>query len=81
MDNGAGLLLEGHSLPVYTVKFPPDGKLVESASRDNTARLWDSATGAARHTLKGLKTWIFGVMFSPDGKLVASTSSDSLIRL
>jgi WD40 repeat protein len=65
----------------YAVVFSPDGKLIVCASRDNTVRLWDSATGAACHTLRGHLGWVIAVAFSPDGKLVASASWDSTIRL
>jgi WD40 repeat protein len=48
------------------VAFSPDGKLVASASHDKTVRLWDSATGAARGTLKGHSNRVNAVAFSPD---------------
>ena len=41
------------------------------SSEDKTVRLWDSATGAARHTLEGHSDAVRGVAFSPDGRLVA----------
>jgi len=65
----------------HDVAEQPDGKLAASASRDETVRLWDSATGAAPRTLKGHWGRVYAVAFSPDGKLVASASWDETVRL
>ena len=35
--------------------FSADGKLLASASRDNTARVWDVETGKHKKTFKGHK--------------------------
>src|SRR5271156_62466 len=55
--------LEGHSYPINTVAFSPDGQLVASGSGDRTVRLWDTRTGAARGTLKGHSDWVNTVVF------------------
>jgi WD domain, G-beta repeat len=33
--------LSGHSREVWTAAFSPDGKLIVTASKDGTARIWD----------------------------------------
>ncbi|KAF2177449.1 hypothetical protein K469DRAFT_644251 [Zopfia rhizophila CBS 207.26] len=38
--------LEGHSNWVNIVAFSPDGKVLVLVSRDKTAKLWDTSTGA-----------------------------------
>ena len=73
--------LEGHSGSVSAVVFSPDGKLLASASWDDTVRLWDPATGASLQTLEGHLDSVSAVAFSPDGKLVASGSNDGTVRL
>jgi len=69
--------LKGHSSSVGSALFSPDGKLVVTASLDQTARIWDAATGTELRCLEGHGDFVSSAVFSPDGRLVA-TASDML---
>jgi WD40 repeat protein len=73
--------LVGHTGSVTAVAFSPDGKRVVTGSYDETARLWDAATGAAIATLAGHSAYVTAVAFSPDGKRVLTGSYDKTARL
>jgi hypothetical protein len=73
--------LAEHTGPVVAVTFSLEGKRVLTGSWDNTARLWDAATGAAVATLEGHRAPVCAVAFSPDGKRVLTGSADKTARL
>ena len=55
--------------------FSPDGKRIVTASRDETARLWDAATGKPiGEPLKVTRKSSMSAAFSPDGKRIVTAS-------
>ena len=72
--------LEGHSSGVNGISFSPNGKILASASRDGTVKLWN-LDGTLVNTLGGHSAKVTGISFSPDGKLIASISQDGTINL
>ena len=75
------MLFRSHSSRVTAVAFSPDGTLLATASRDHTARTWDTATGDPRTTLTGHNDHVTAVAFSPDGTLLATASDDATARI
>ncbi len=76
---------------VASIAFSPDGKtLVSGTVEDGEIKLWDTATGQEKRTLRGhffqyegqeFKQKVWSVAFSPDGKTIASGSDDQTIKL
>ncbi|KAF7908239.1 uncharacterized protein EAF01_003994 [Botrytis porri] len=73
--------LEGHSGSVNSVAFSADSKLLASASRDHTIKIWDTATGTLQQTLEGHSNSVNSVAFSANSKLLASASCDRTIKI
>jgi len=70
-----------HQDAVWAVAFSPDGKAVLTGSADNTARLWDAATGKPIGQPLAHKGAVNAVAFSPDGKAILTGSADGTARL
>jgi WD40 repeat protein len=72
--------LEGHSNPVNSVSFSPDGQIIATASDDTTVKLWNR-DGTLLKTLKGHSLSVKSVSFSPDGQIIASTDNRGVVKL
>lgn len=77
----ASTLLTGHTMPVLSVAFSPDGRTFASASADGTLQIWDRVTGTHKRRLIAHKVDVNSVAFSPDERILASGSDDGTVLL
>lgn len=74
-------LLGGHGESVSCAVFSPDGGRIATASEDNTARVWDAASGTLIHTIEGHTGQVWNVAFSPGGERIVTASQDRTARV
>jgi len=78
---GQLIALAGHTGPVRSVAYQPDGTRLATASDDRTVRIWDPATGEHLHTLAGHTGPVLAVAYQPDGTRLATASDDRTVRI
>lgn len=64
-----------------SAEFSPDGRLVATASFDNTARTWDAETGRQVRVFAGHTGYVHQATFSADGSRIVTASSDRTARV
>ncbi|MCA9022984.1 MAG: serine/threonine protein kinase, partial [Planctomycetaceae bacterium] len=77
----AYVAFEGHQESVQSAEFTKDGKMLISASHDNTVKLWDIETTKALKTFRGHDSWVQAAMILNDGKWILSASHDAQLKL
>ncbi|QRV86923.1 microtubule organizer protein 1 [Ceratobasidium sp. AG-Ba] len=77
-----GEQLHGHTGPVWSVGYSPDGAYIVSGSDDKTVRIWDARTGQpVGEPLHGHTGSVWSVGYSPDGAYIVSGSDDNTVRI
>jgi WD40 repeat protein len=78
--------LRGHTAAILSVAFrpgadPSDRIVLASASRDETVRFWNPATGDTTAVLRGHAGPVYGVAFSRDGRRIVTTDFSGAIKV
>jgi WD40 repeat protein/serine/threonine protein kinase len=75
-------VLEGHTDSVLSAQFSPNGEKIVTASRDRTARIWQSVDGAhLRQLSEGHSFLASRVAYFPGGKRMATAAVDNTLRI
>lgn len=75
------LTYTGHTQPVNTVTWSPDGTRIASGGNDNTVQVWDSSTGKRFFSFTKHTNQVTAVAWSPDGTRIASASFDKTVQI
>ncbi len=81
--SGAGGVKEFDAHPggVLHVALSPDETKVLTTGCDNTAKLWNAATGELVQTLDGHSGWVTDGVFLPSGERIVTASFDAQLKL
>jgi len=74
-------VMPGNRGAIMSLNVSRDGGRVVTASRDHTARIFDTASGRPLHVLRGHEGPVAKVAFAPDGERVVTASDDGTARI
>jgi WD40 repeat protein len=74
-------VLIGHTREIRALAVAADGSWLASADYGGEVRIWDLATGTARHTLTGHTNTVTALVVAPDGSWLASADYGGKVRI
>ena len=80
-SDALSLVLTGHTDDVFACAISPDSSYIVTASADNTARVWDAATGRERAVLTGHTDSVVACAVSPDSSYTVTAGYDHTARI
>jgi WD40 repeat protein len=73
--------IEGHTLPIFSLQFSPDGKLLFSGSRDAHLKIWETHEYELKHNIPAHMYAINDIAFHPNLPIFATASMDKSIKI
>lgn len=73
--------LDGHTDTVRHIAWSPDGRLLATASRDGTARVFDAGSGRTLLVLPCDGAMVESVAWAPDSARLATAGRDCVVRI
>lgn len=77
-ENAKSYSYPGHTGPIYTLEFSPDGKRMATGASDAIVGIWDAPNMSCTHTISRCQKFTRSVAFSHDSQYLASSQEDSI---
>jgi WD40 repeat protein len=74
-------VLSNHKGSVLSVAFSPDGSRIVTGSAEQSAQVWDAASGKMLRELAGHNGPVRSVAFTADGNQIVTGSDDHIVRM